>query len=137
MKTIRLSLFALVLLLFGCAYAQAQSEKEMNELGSALTKVSSAVEGTVHFEKKGLDLQDMALLTLATQHDPGLLDPFRRYALRAKAEGGHSAVLVCTADGRLALLEDTGCTARMDQHLWQVHPPLPCDFTLDLAKVCP
>lgn len=137
MKTARLSLLALVLLLFGCACAQAQSEAEMNRLGAALTHLSSAVESTVHYKKQGVDLPDERLLVLSTQHDPGLLDPFQGYMMRVKRQSSHSAVLICTADGQTALLEDTGCTARMDQHLWKARPALPCDFTLDLAKVCP
>ena len=136
MKIIRLSLFAIILLVFGCVCAQAQSETEMNELGSALTKLSSAVEGTVHYKKEGLDLQDMALLTLATEHDPGLLKPFRGYTLRAETQNGHAVVLVCTPDGRVGVLEDTSCTARMDQHLWKVRPKLPCDYTLNLKEIC-
>ena len=135
MKTARLSLVVIFLLLFGSACAQARSETEMNELGSALTKLSSAVESTVHYKKQGANLSDDQLLFLSTKHDPGLLRPFQDKTLRVLRQDGHSAVLVCTQDGNEALLEDTGCTARMDQHRWNVRPS-PCEFTLDLTKVC-
>ncbi len=137
MKTLRLCIVAFALLLVGCACAQAQSEAEMNELGSALTKVSSAVESTVHYKKLGTALKDDALLTLATRHDPALLAPFQGYMLRAEQGAGHAAVLMCTSDGRFALLEDASCTAKMEKHLWRAQPPLPCAFTLNLDEVCP
>jgi len=136
MKTARLSLSIVILLLFGCASSQAWSEKEMNELGSALTKLSSSVESTVRYKGMGADLPDDKLLILSTKHDPGLLEPFQGYALRVLRQNGHTAVLVCTEDGLAALLEDAGCTARMDQHHWKARPVPPCEFTLDLAKVC-
>ena len=115
MKTARISLIIVTLLLFSFACAQAQSEAEMNELGSALTKLSSAVESTVHYKKQGADLPDDKLLILSTQHDLGLLDRFLGCKLRVLRQSSHSAVLACTPDGRNALLEDAGCTARMDQ----------------------
>lgn len=137
MKTARLSLLVLVLLLFGCACAQARSESEMNELASALTKVSSAVESTVHYKKTDGGRQDMALLTLATRHDPGLLEPFRGYVLRARAENGHGHVLVCTPDGGKLLLEDAACTSRLELHHWKTSPLPDCDYTLTLNTICP
>jgi hypothetical protein len=136
MKTARISLIIVTLLLFSFACAQAQSETEMNELGLALTKLSSAVESTVHYKKQGADLPDDKLLILSTQHDPGLLDRFHGYKLRVLQQSSHSAVLVCTPDGRNTLLEDAGCTARMDHLQWKARPVLPCEFTLDLAKGC-
>jgi hypothetical protein len=137
MKTIRLSAFLFFLLLIGCTCAQARSESEMNELASALTKASSAVESTVHYKKQGLDKQDMELLALATRHDPGLLEPFKGYVLRAKVEDGHSIILVCTADGSSLLLEDATCTSAFEKHHWQRSSLPRCDYTLAVKDVCP
>lgn len=137
MNKARLSLIIIVFLLFGCASAQARSEGEMNELGSALTKLSSSVESTVRYKKQGAGLSDEQLLLLSTQHDPAILEPFQGYYLRVLRQGGHSAVLVCTPDGSTALLEDAGCTARMEQHHWRKIPERPCEFTLNLNAVCP
>ena len=138
MKTVRLSLIIVVVvfLLFGCACAQFRSETKMSELGSALTKLSSAVESTVRYKEMGADLPDDKLLILSTKHDPGLLEPFQGYTLRVLRQNGHAAVLICTEDGLAALLEDAGCTARMDRHHWKARPVPPCEFTLDLPKVC-
>jgi hypothetical protein len=138
MKTARFSLIivVVVLLLSGCACAQVRLETKMNELGSALTKLSSAVESTVRYKEMGADLPDDKLLILSTKHDPGLLEPFHGYTLRVLRQNGHTAVLVCTEDGLAALLEDAGCTARMDQHHWKAQPAPSCEFTLDLDMVC-
>lgn len=137
MKLFHLTSAVVFVMLLGCASAQAQSEAEMNELGSALTKLSSAVESTVRYKNQGADLSDEQLLVLATRHDPSLLEPFEGYRLHVLREYGHSAVLVCSSDGRVSLLEDTGCTARMDQHHWEFSLKRPCRFTLDLGSVCP
>jgi hypothetical protein len=138
MKTARFSLIIVIviLLLSSCAIAQVRLETKMNELGSALTKLSSAVESTVRYKEMGADLPDDKLLILSTKHDPGLLEPFQGYTLRVLRQNGHTAVLVCTEEGLTALLEDAGCTARMDQHRWREQPVPPCEFTLDLDKVC-
>ncbi len=137
MKTARLSFLVLLLLLFGSACAQARSDSEMNELASALTKVSSAVESTVHYKKTDGGKRDMALLILATQHDPGLLELFQGYVLRAKAEDGHGLVLVCTPDGKELLLEDATCTSRFELHHWKNSPLPDCDYTLTVKAICP
>lgn len=136
MKTASLSLITFILLIFGCASSQAWSEKDMNELGSALTKVSSSVESTVRYKGMGADLPDDELFILSTKHDPGLREPFQGYKLRILRQNGHTAVLVCTQDGLAALLEDAGCTAGMDRHHWKAQPVPPCEFTLDLDKIC-
>jgi hypothetical protein len=138
MKTARLSLIIVILLLSGCTSSHAWSEKDMNELGSALTKLCSAVESTVRYKGMGADLPDDELLILSTKHDPGLREPFQGYKLRVLRQNGngHTALLVCTEDGLAALLEDACCTARMDHHHWKVQPVPRCDFTIDLNKVC-
>ena len=137
MKISRVPLLILVVLLLSCACAQARSAGEMNELAASLTKVSSTVESTVHYKKLGAGLRDMPLLTLATEHDPGLMEPFQGYVLRAKSEAGHGLVLVCTPDGQHLLLEDATCTSRFELHHWKVEPLPSCDYTLTVETACP
>lgn len=136
MKTARLFLIIVILLLSGCTSSQAWSEQEMNELGSALTKLCSAVESTVRYKGVGADLPDDELLILSTKHDHGLLEPFQGYKKRVLRQNSHTALLVCTEDGLTALLEDACCTARMDHHHWKARPMPRCDFTMDLNNVC-
>ncbi|WP_341502468.1 hypothetical protein [Gallaecimonas sp. GXIMD4217] len=122
--------FCLALLLSGCA--GADRGEELLPLASALTKLSAAVEAQVRYGQAPADLDDQALLALATGHDPGLLAPFAGYELRVRRDNGHGLVLVCD-DGR-ALLEDAGCTGPLDAQRW--HQASACDFSLELAAIC-
>lgn len=126
---------AALFLLSGCAVSAADNET-MYRLGSALTKLSASVQATV-YKKVDSTLTDEALLLIATQHDPELLVPFDRYRLRARIDHQHAVVLVCSANADRALLEDAGCTAKLDRHLWADLDALPCTFTLVLERVCP
>ena len=137
MKHARPILLVLVFLAFGCCAAQAQSESEMQQLASDLTQLSPAVEAAVHYDPSTADLSDDELLKNATRTNPEKLAPFVGYTLVVDRQAGHAAVLVCTKDGRKALLEDAGCTFRLEAHHWRATPELPCKPTLNLKEVCP
>lgn len=136
----RLSIVSLLIALTVSFSAFAQdtfSEEAMMIKASELTKLSTAVESAVHYERdRSAELEGQALLTFATEHDPELLSRFSAYEIRVSAKDSHAAVLVCTADGRRALLEDAGCTAPMDRHAWNEGPETPCEFRLDLSALC-
>jgi hypothetical protein len=134
MKTISGPLI-LVVLLCSCALSQ-DPEQEMLVKASALTKVATALEAAVRFGNTPPDLSDTELLHRATSHDPDLLVPFQGYVLRARRDGRLSSVLMCSKDGKTALLEDAGCTPKFDEHFWGRFSELPCTFQLDLAKIC-
>jgi hypothetical protein len=135
MKTIRFASFILAALLWGCALGQTY-QQEMLIKASALTKVATALEAAVRFGNAPLDLSETELLHRATSHDPDLLAPFQDYVLRARRADNLSSVLMCSKDGKTALLEDAGCSPRFDEYLWERSPQLPCAFQLDLAKTC-
>ncbi|WP_323660357.1 hypothetical protein [Pectobacterium versatile] len=127
---------ASVLLLAGCCSASSANQQEtMYPLSSALTKLSASVEAETRYGNPG-SATDNALLVAATAHDPALLSPFNHYQMKAKSVEGHSLILVCSADGRQALLEDAGCTAKMDKHHWQEKTNPGCNYTIDMAQVC-
>jgi len=123
----------LTLLAFG-AQAQPLDSRTMCPLASALTKVARAVDVSVANDPSVATMRGEEIVRAATQHDPSLLEPFGRVSVVARVEGRNSSVLVCTADGRVALMEDAGCSPQSDSHLWNAD--LPCGFTLDLAAVC-
>lgn len=123
---------AVVFLLAACA--SAQSERDMNYLGSALSKLSAAVDATVRYDKPAEDVDEATLLQLSVAQDASLLQPFNGMTVRIRRQGQASAVLVCEAPGGKALLEDAGCTARMDSHRWRDETA--CQFTLDLSATC-
>jgi hypothetical protein len=127
------------LILSGCAVAptpEPYSDEKMTIAASALTKVAAAAEGMARYGQVPNGTSDEAFLILATEHDPALLQPFANYRVRARRQDRHAAVLLCTADGSEALIEDLGCTAASDVHHWRSLPRHGCEFSLDLAEVC-
>lgn len=137
MKSSYISLFAFLLWLSTSAGAQPTDNETMLVKASALTKVAAAVESAVRFRGAPDNLSEAELLRFATSHDPEMLDAFRGYALRVRRQGRNTSVLLCTEDGGTALIEDSGCTARLDAHLWERMPPLRCEFQLRLEEICP
>lgn len=123
-----------VCLLAACA--TQPTEREMNYLASALTKVSAAVDATVRYRRTADGLPEAELLRFSTAHDPALLKPFDGLTVRVLRDGRDSAVLVCESRADKALLEDAGCTAKLDQHRWSNGGTNRCEFTIDIKKVC-
>jgi hypothetical protein len=116
---------------------QIYSEREMMTTAVALTKVSAAVEANLRYGAPSETLSDAEFLTRSVAHDPTLLAPFADYQIRATRQGKHTATLVCSRDGTVALLEDAGCTAAMDLQRWKENPRGACTFTANLAQLCP
>jgi len=127
---------ATVMLLIGCRTTRADGSTEMYELAAALTKLSLALESTVRYKAPPDDADDETLLALATEHDKSLREPFRDYKVRVLRADRHAVVLVCKEDGTIGLLEDAGCTPKLDVHLWKEEPPRPCAFTLAVSEAC-
>lgn len=122
--------------LVSCMSSQRRVDsEEMYIKASALTKLAAAVESTVRYKSPPPELGESELLTLATRHDPILLENFKGYKVRVLRNDRHSVVLVCDATGTHALLEDAGCTGPMDRNRWMGKPE-PCEFSLDTKTVC-
>lgn len=100
-----------------------------------LTKLSASIESTVSYKNPPANIDDSELLKLATEHEPMLLKPFENYMIRILKDNRHAVVLVCSKNGTYGLLEDAGCSAPLDKHLWQM-PKTPCDFTFSIKDVC-
>lgn len=131
-----LVIVSFALLIQGCA-SVFKSEKDtelMYNKASALTKLSAAVETTVSLDMPDDSVSDEEILKTSTEDDPSLLDPFAGYLLKINRDSGHAVILMCTSDGKVGLLEDAGCTAKMDEHLWQKRNS--CQFTLSAAALC-
>lgn len=122
--------------LLGCRESNAMDQEAMLRLASALTKLSAAVESTCRYKNPPEGLRDTGLVEFATSHDPTLSVPFRDYVVKGKCEERHGVVLVCAKEDNRALLEDTGCSARLDTHLWQAVPPKACEFTVKVEQAC-
>lgn len=132
----RLIIITCALLISGCATADSTTDSEtMYIKAAALTKLSASVESTVRYKNPPEGISDEELLMLSTQHDPALLTPFFNYTLKVFKEHLHAVVLMCDHDQKHGLLEDAGCTAKLDSHLWQVEGK-DCAFTLSILEVC-
>jgi len=124
------------LLLQGCASVNKNEKNNelMNIKASSLIKLSQAVETTVSIDMPDESMSDEEIFKISTEDDPSLLGPFAGYLLKINREGGHAVILMCNADGSIGLLEDAGCTAKMDEHLWQKKNS--CQFTISVAVLC-
>lgn len=127
--------FPLVWILAGLPMAWADEAETMYVKAAALTKLAAAVQATVY---RGLpeDLSEDVLLYVATRHDTKLLVPFDSYALRARREKRNTSVLLCTADRSRGLIEDAGCTAKVDRHFWRDADTAACEFERPLTDSC-
>lgn len=122
--------------LAACAVNPAGDEDAMMVKAAELTKLSTAVEASVRYEAaQSAGLDDAALLKFASRDDAELLKRFADLTLRVARADRHAAVLVCSADGQRALLEDAGCTLAMDRHAWR-EADSACEFRLDLGTLC-
>ena len=118
----------------GCA--SAFSDENLTRLATSLTKVSSSVHATVRYDRSADTLDEAELLDFSVSHKPSYLTPFEGFIVKVRRDGKYSSVLVCDEDGKEGLMEDAGCTGKMDEAMWQTMPEAACAFTLNLAEVC-
>ena len=119
----------------GCTwFVKKDNEEAMLIQASALTKLSTAVEATVNIDEPDESVSDEEILRLSTEDEPMLLEPFKDNVIKINREFGHAILLVCSADGAKGLLEDAGCTAKMDEYLWKKKNA--CEFTISSASLC-
>ncbi len=127
---------ALILMLLGCARLRVGEEGKMENLAGRLVKLTAAVEATVRYGEPPAGIGDRELLRIATKLDPTLLWEFADYSIRIARRHRHAIVLICTGDGKRALLEDAGSAPESVRRLWKEQPPRPCEFTLSIEDLC-
>lgn len=129
-----------LLIAAGAAYwwfnrqADLPPEQQAEVLVAQFVNLSAAVEA--HFAALPEDApqtDDAETLRLATAHDPRLLEDFTGWSLRVRRDGRHALLLLCAKDGSHALLEDAGCSARLDR---RAESSQPCAFTLRVEDGC-
>lgn len=131
---ILISLIAALLLGACTSIAATPDAKERGILSTKMMNLSSAVD--TYFEslpEMPFDTNEN-ILKLATRHDPSLLAPeFQPYVLKAQYQNPYAVLLLCSKDGKQAIMEDAGCSARLDR---QVTGDAPCAFTLAVQPGC-
>lgn len=118
-----------------CANAgDALSDAERGRLGTAMVNLSAAVDTVLSERKTPPAGDDLETIRAAVAYDPGLLTPvFDGYKLRLKWQKSYTVLLVCDKDGRVAYMEDAGCSARLDR---QAPEGAPCEFALNVRGDC-
>jgi hypothetical protein len=108
--------------------------KERGILSAKMVNLSSAVD--TYFDSLSetpIDTVDN-ILRNATRHDSRLLAPeFGPYLFKTQYQNPYAVLLLCTKDGKQAIMEDAGCSARLDR---QVTDAAPCEFTVVVKSDC-
>ena len=108
-------------------------DEERGRLSTKMVNLSAAVDASFSGLTAPPQESDAVLLQQATQHDPRLLAAdFSSYQLKVQYQNPYAVVLLCSQDGR-AIMEDAGCSARLDR---QVRSDAPCQFTLRVLQGC-
>jgi hypothetical protein len=127
---------ALIFIFSGCAFGGG-GVHAAQELGPPLLRLTSAVEGVCERpDVYGFPLGGSGeeLIRLAVGDDPSLLVPFDGLVVKAKCEKNHGIVLVCDSEGKMTLMEDAGCTIKIDHRAEE--PVRACEFSIHIEAVC-
>jgi hypothetical protein len=132
------TLFKLLPTLFLAACVTATpptlNNAERGILSTKMVNLSSAVD-TYFADLPGAPADsDAIILQKSTQHDKRLMAPeFEHYVLKVQYQNPYAVLLLCSEDGKSAIMEDAGCSARLDR---QVSHFTPCEFTLHVSQSC-
>ena len=136
MKHYTLISLAAALLLGACVTPinTAPDAKERGYLSTKMVNLSSAVNTYFTDLSKAPTDSDATILQNATHHDKSLLAPeFEHFVLKVQYQNRYAVLLLCSKDGQRAIMEDVGCSARLDRQVTNV---VPCEFTLRVSQGC-
>jgi len=120
-------------LVAGCANCASYNDESMFDYASKLKDIAQAIDGEVKFgDVEGLSLND--IIVRATANEPRALEYFSGYQLQFKIKDGNAVALMC--DGNISLIEDAGCSAKVDKMLWNTPKANSCHFSLDISPIC-
>lgn len=112
----------------------APDAEERGHLSTKMVNLSSAVDTYFADLSEAPTDSDATILQNATRHDKRLLAPeFDHFVLKVQYQNPYAVLLLCTKDGNWAILEDAGCSARLDRQVTHVAP---CEFTLYVHRGC-
>ncbi len=94
-------------------------------LGPSMSRLTSALQAELG------RYPNEALVAETLKKKPELELDFRQYEVRTRSSGTRLVVLVCTKDGKRALMEDASWTPRVDKRWYEVTPAVPCEFTIE------
>lgn len=135
MNSIRIAA-AIVFLLGASACATADDDETLMRAAAVLRTIANDVDTFVSSTPEASAIPEADIIRRATIRDPGRLGALDDYVLRVRIEGRNSAVLMCSKDSARGLVEDAGCSGRVDKLYFREAPGQTCAFTLNLAEVC-
>ncbi len=115
-------------------HEQTTVRQNQDSLATSLINLSAAVDAYFSGTNTVPSGNDAEILRLATAHDPSLLTAvFKPYQIRVQRQDPYAVLLLCTGDGKWAVMEDAGCSARLDR---RAEGNVPCEFTLKVGAGC-
>jgi len=134
----RINAFIIAVIFFfsGCVLAGGGAHAA-KELGPPLLRLTSAIDGVCERpDVYGFSLggSEEELIRLAVGDDPSLSVPFEGLVVKAKCDKNHAIVLVCDSEGKMTLMEDAGCTVKIDYRAEK--PARACGFSIQVEAVC-
>jgi hypothetical protein len=110
------------------------ASRQEEGLAASMINLSAAVDAYFSDADAAPATSDEEIIRQATAHDPSLLTSvFKPYLIRVQRQAPYSVLLLCTEDGKQAVLEDAGCSARLDR---RAKKGAPCKFTLKVGAGC-
>ncbi|HCN71835.1 MAG TPA: hypothetical protein DIS96_08980 [Pusillimonas sp.] len=128
-----LSILVCLFMLAGCAKSAPYDDEIMYDHASELKDIVQIVDGEVKFGAND-GLSSDAIIQKALKTRPNALDSFSPYSVEFAISGDDAVVLMC--DGNVGLIEDAGCTAKVERILWSNPEPDTCRFALDTSQMC-
>jgi hypothetical protein len=118
----------------GASDNEVLDAKERGRLSTKMVNLSSAVNTYFSDLSEAPTGSDATILQNATRHDKRLLAPeFEPYVLKVQYQNPYAVLLLCSKNGNHAIMEDAGCSARLDRQVTHVAP---CEFTLRVSRGC-
>lgn len=112
---------------------QLPDENERGELSTRMSNLSSAVDMYFHELPGAPSESDSIVLQRASRRDLKNLEAFSKYLLKTQYQNHFAVVLMCSKDGKQAIIEDAGCSSDIDR---QIREKSPCEFTLKVEDGC-
>lgn len=129
-SAIRFLLVSLCLTPFaGC---KTDTTRQADYLVTPLPKLTAAVEALVRYPPDpAIPVPDERLLAEAIKDKPELQKTFAGYPIKVRRNDRNVVILVCSKDGKHALLEDASWTLGVDHKWYLSEPNHPVEFTMD------
>ena len=128
-----ISFLLLSLTLIGCSSTNSYDDEHMYDMSSQFKDLAQSVDGMVKFgDLAGKDGDQV--LTQVFLESPEKTKPFEKYTIKVELQGENAILLLSEKD--VALIEDAGCKAVLDNHYCNAPKPNSCNFTIDSSTLC-